>query len=101
MSLLIQFYYPELVEQNVFQYTFDIMDEKWDFLYYQGKLMQIFIFMICVMSRVIRLTNIYMLILFFYHEEHEVHDHTNSPARHSRVYVHADKFENLRFKSWR
>jgi hypothetical protein len=27
--------------------------------------------------------------------------HTNSPARHSRVYVHADKFENLRFKSWR
>jgi len=24
-----------------------------------------------------------------------------SPARHSRVYVHADKFENLRFKSWR
>jgi len=42
-----------------------------------------------------------MLILFFYHEEHEVHDHTNSPARHSRVYVHADKFENLRFKSWR
>ena len=32
MSLLIQFYYPELVEQNGFQYTFDIMDEKWDFL---------------------------------------------------------------------
>jgi hypothetical protein len=27
--------------------------------------------------------------------------HSNSPARHSRVYVHADKFENLRFKSWR
>jgi predicted RNA binding protein YcfA (HicA-like mRNA interferase family) len=25
--------------------------------------------------------------------------HSNSPARHSRVYVHADKFENLRFKS--
>jgi hypothetical protein len=33
LSLLIQFYYPELVEQNGFQYTFDIMDEKWDFLY--------------------------------------------------------------------
>jgi hypothetical protein len=26
--------------------------------------------------------------------------YTFSPARHSRVYVHADKFENLRFKSW-
>jgi hypothetical protein len=33
LSLLIQFYYPELVEQNGFQYTFDIMYEKWDFLY--------------------------------------------------------------------
>jgi len=35
LSLLIQLYYPELVEQNCFQYTFDIMYEKWDFLYYQ------------------------------------------------------------------
>jgi hypothetical protein len=30
-----------------------------------------------------------------------IRHHSNSPARHSRVYVHADKFENLRFKAWR